>query len=108
MMAGMLRDSAAGSSGFWVVGWAAVMVPVGAAIMLGGFSATAELIYAEHTSFFSPLTKADGSTLGLIEFISLMAWGIGYFGQPHILVRFMAIRHAEELPQVRAFIDMFR
>ena len=28
-----------------------------------------------------------------------MAWGIGYFGQPHILVRFMAIRHAEELPQ---------
>ena len=65
----------------------------------GGFSATAELIYAEHTSFFSPLTKVDGSTLGFVEFISLMAWGIGYFGQPHILVRFMAIRHAEELPQ---------
>ncbi|ERT66237.1 hypothetical protein HMPREF0742_01280 [Rothia aeria F0184] len=29
----MLRDSAAGFSGFWVVGWAAVMVPVGAAAL---------------------------------------------------------------------------
>ena len=79
--------------------FAILVVPVGAAIMLGGFGATADLIYAEHASFFSPLTKVDGSTLGLIEFVSLMAWGIGYFGQPHILVRFMAIRHAEELPQ---------
>jgi len=79
--------------------FAILVVPVGAAIMLGGFGATADLIYAEHASFFSPLTKVDGHTLGLIEFISLMAWGIGYFGQPHILVRFMAIRHAKELPQ---------
>ena len=68
-------------------------------MMLGGFGATAELIYTAHASFFSPLTKVDGSTIGFIEFISLMAWGLGYFGQPHILVRFMAIRHAQELPQ---------
>ena len=32
-MAGMLRDSAAGSSGTLVVGWAAAMVPVGAAAL---------------------------------------------------------------------------
>ena len=79
--------------------FAILVVPIGAAMMLGGFSATAALISAEHASFFSPLTKADGTTLGFVEFVSLMAWGIGYFGQPHILVRFMAIRHAEELPQ---------
>ena len=79
--------------------FAILVVPIGAAMMLGGFTETAELICREHAAFLSPLTKADGSTLGLIEFISLMAWGIGYFGQPHILVRFMAIRHAEELPQ---------
>ncbi|MBW0145791.1 sodium/proline symporter PutP [Sphingomicrobium clamense] len=29
--------------------------------------------------------------LTLIGFISLMAWGLGYFGQPHIIVRFMAV-----------------
>ena len=79
--------------------FAILVVPIGAAMMLGGFSATAALISAEHASFFSPLTKADGTMLGFVEFVSLMAWGIGYFGQPHILVRFMAIRHAEELPQ---------
>jgi len=28
---------------------------------------------------------------GIIGLISLLAWGLGYFGQPHILVRFMAI-----------------
>lgn len=79
--------------------FAILVVPLGAALMLGGFTATADLIYTQHPAFFSPLMKADGSTLGGIEFISLMGWGLGYFGQPHILVRFMAIRHADELPQ---------
>ena len=79
--------------------FAILVVPVSAALMLGGFTATAQMLYATHASFFAPLTKPDGSTLGFIEFISLMAWGIGYFGQPHILVRFMAIRDARELPQ---------
>ena len=34
---------------------------------------------------------------GFIRIISMMAWGLGYFGMPHILVRFMAIRHEDEL-----------
>lgn len=33
--------------------------------------------------------------LTLLGWISLVAWGLGYFGQPHILARFMAIRSAE-------------
>ena len=79
--------------------FAILVVPIGAAMMLGGFMETVVRIYAEHASFFSPLTKADGTSVGFIEWISLMGWGIGYFGQPHILVRFMAIRHVDELPQ---------
>ena len=79
--------------------FAILVVPIGSALVLGGFGATAEMMYAAHASFFAPLTKPDGSTLGFIEFISLMAWGIGYFGQPHILVRFMAIRDVGELTQ---------
>lgn len=79
--------------------FAILVVPIGAALMCGGFAATAEMLYTAHASFFAPLTKPDGTTLGFVEFVSLMAWGVGYFGQPHILVRFMAIRRPEELPQ---------
>ncbi|MBM7644917.1 SSS family solute:Na+ symporter [Scopulibacillus daqui] len=38
------------------------------------------------------------STLGII---SLIAWGLGYFGQPHIIVRFMAIKSVKELKSAR-------
>ncbi|CCF81843.1 Proline/sodium symporter PutP (TC 2.A.21.2.1) @ Propionate/sodium symporter [Helicobacter bizzozeronii CCUG 35545] len=34
--------------------------------------------------------------------ISSLAWGLGYFGQPHILVRFMSIRSIKEIPQATA------
>lgn len=33
--------------------------------------------------------------------IGLLAWGLGYFGQPHIIVRFMAINSAKELKSAR-------
>nr|WP_163100814.1 sodium/proline symporter PutP [Peribacillus alkalitolerans] len=36
-----------------------------------------------------------------IGIMSLMAWGLGYFGQPHIIVRFMAITHVRELKSAR-------
>ena len=35
--------------------------------------------------------------LDTLAILSLAAWGLGYFGQPHILVRFMAIRSSAEL-----------
>ena len=39
--------------------------------------------------------------LSVISIASLLAWGLGYFGQPHILARFMAIRHPEGIKQAR-------
>ena len=36
--------------------------------------------------------------VSLVGAISLMAWGLGYFGQPHILARFMAIRDERSIP----------
>jgi SSS family solute:Na+ symporter/sodium/proline symporter len=41
------------------------------------------------------------SGVSIITIISAMAWGLGYFGQPHIIVRFMAIRSVEDLPVAR-------
>lgn len=37
----------------------------------------------------------------IIGIISAMAWGLGYFGQPHILVRFMAAESAEKIPSAQ-------
>ena len=38
---------------------------------------------------------------GLLSILSTMAWGLGYFGVPQVLLRFMAIRHEDELARSR-------
>ena len=40
--------------------------------------------------------------LTLLGWLSLVAWGLGYFGQPHILARFMAIESAAAVPRATA------
>ncbi|MCL2601653.1 MAG: sodium/proline symporter PutP [Treponema sp.] len=42
--------------------------------------------------FFNMLADGRGGRISGISIISDMAWGLGYFGMPHILVRFMAIK----------------
>ena len=42
-------------------------------------------------------TGASVSYGGLITIISTMAWGLGYFGMPHILLRFMAIEDPKKI-----------
>ena len=44
------------------------------------------------------LTLGGGSLLGIL---SAASWGLGYFGQPHIIVRFMAIRSVREIKIAR-------
>jgi len=41
------------------------------------------------------------SGMTFMGIISLMAWGLGYFGQPHILARFMAVKSTKVIPQAR-------
>lgn len=45
------------------------------------------------------LSWTEGLTF--IGFLSAVAWGLGYFGQPHIIVRFMAVRTVKEVPKAR-------
>ncbi|MCW1360360.1 sodium:solute symporter family transporter [Campylobacter sp. US33a] len=53
---------------------------------------------------FSKLSLMDKNRLEWFEgisflgIISALAWGLGYFGQPHILVRFMSIRSVKDIP----------
>lgn len=79
--------------------FAILVVPLVASFWLGGPIDTAIKINEYNSSFFNPFMKADGSTITMLEIVSLMGWGLGYFGQPHILVRFMAIRHSAEIKQ---------
>jgi len=41
------------------------------------------------------------ASITLLGIISLAAWGLGYFGQPHILVRFMGINSPREVPKAQ-------
>lgn len=60
-----------------------------------------------NSSFFKEVTSLSPSHLDLfagqtfLGVLGLLAWGFGYFGQPHIIVRFMAIRSSDELTQAR-------
>ncbi len=71
---------------------ALVVVPAVVLFEVGGVSKAADLIASVDPS---RLDFVGGSSL--IGIVSLMAWGLGYFGQPHILVRFMSIRHEDEM-----------
>ena len=75
---------------------ALVLVPVVVINDLGGTSAmftSIEQVNPELLNMFNGVS--------IVAIISAMAWGLGYFGQPHIIVRFMAIRSVEDLPVAR-------
>ncbi|MBL1083726.1 sodium/proline symporter PutP [Streptomyces actinomycinicus] len=44
---------------------------------------------------------SGGGTLGAVAIVSLLSWGLGYAGQPHILARFMSIRSTRAIPTAR-------
>jgi len=79
--------------------FAIILVPLTAIHLLGGPGVTLSSLQSMNTQLFNPFTSIDGKPLSIIAIISLMAWGLGYFGQPHILVRFMAIRSSKEIKQ---------
>ncbi len=87
-----------------VMFFAIVLLPIMAVVKLGGASATFELAgsLADGVSSlgFSEWTGI-GSGYSLITIISIAAWGLGYFGQPHILARFMGIQSAEQIKPAR-------
>ena len=43
----------------------------------------------------------EASSYGVLRIFSMLAWGLGYFGMPQVLLRFMAIRSENELNRSR-------
>jgi SSS family solute:Na+ symporter/sodium/proline symporter len=75
---------------------ALIMVPAVALANLGGFEAVSMAVSDIDSSLL-------GWTSGLtaLGLISSLSWGLGYFGQPHIIVRFMAIRSLPDIAKAR-------
>jgi sodium/proline symporter len=93
--------------GFLAVSWtdtvqatlmifALLLAPVVILVKIGGFDhaiATIRAVDPTLTNWFRGTT--------FVSILSLMAWGLGYFGQPHILTRFMSARSIHAIPKAR-------
>lgn len=73
-----------------------LVVPAVGFMNINGVGHTLGQIIASKPDFLNVFH--DITFLGIV---SLFAWGLGYFGQPHINLRFMAIRSVKELPLAR-------
>ncbi|WP_411368975.1 sodium/proline symporter PutP [Pseudidiomarina salilacus] len=85
---------------------ALVLVPIVAIFDLGGVASVTDQVRTmnpDFLDFFRDGSIADSAVnqLSFLGIISLLAWGLGYFGQPHIIVRFMAIRSVKDIPAAR-------
>ena len=100
------------AGGFFAVCWtdlvqgilmfvAIVIVPCAAVVSMGGIDATIARIEAVNVNMLNPFITIDGTHIAMITVISSLAWGLGYFGQPHILVRFMGIDDAKSIKKSR-------
>ena len=77
---------------------AIVLVPVLVVCDAGGFAAAADALNGATPGLLSFFTNAaTGEAVGFVGLASSMAWGLGYFGMPHILVRFMSINNPAEV-----------
>lgn len=85
--------------GFLAVAWtdlvqglmmcaALVIVPIIA--LDGGLSQLTSTLEMKNPALLDAFTNAKGEALSVIGIISLLAWGLGYFGQPHILAAFQS------------------
>lgn len=100
--------------------FALLIVIIGSIAMAGGLDNTVAFLsdipgYLSMTTMAVPLMGEDGMQMvsggqplfdvpaqyGLLTIISTMSWGLGYFGMPQVLVRFMGIRSDEEVKTSR-------
>ncbi|MFC4076636.1 sodium/proline symporter PutP [Salinithrix halophila] len=93
--------------GFLAVSWtdfvqgtimfiALILVPIVVITQTGGLGSTFDEIHS-----IDPALLDVFKGTSIIGIFSLLAWGLGYFGQPHVIVRFMAIGSVKEMKKAR-------
>lgn len=100
--------------------FALMIILVGSIAQAGGVENTIAFLrdipgYLSGTEIASPILDEDGlqriedgmpvfgpaGEYGIIAIVSCLAWGLGYFGMPQVLVRFLSIRHSDEIKKSR-------
>ncbi|MGN0035258.1 MAG: sodium/proline symporter, partial [Coriobacteriales bacterium] len=100
--------------------FALAVVLIGSITMIGGVDNTVAFLsdipgYLSMSQTATPVLDASGTQMveggmplfgapaeyGLLTIISTMSWGLGYFGMPQVLVRFMGIRSEQQVRQSR-------
>ena len=94
-----------------IMSCALIVITVFSIVQAGGLDAVAENArsMAGYLSFTQIHDVATGTAqpYSVLNIFSMMAWGLGYFGMPHILVRFMAIRDENELKLSRRIASVW-
>jgi len=75
---------------------ALVLVPIVAIDHLGGMTEVNQIVNRINPDLLSWVGASSA-----LAIISALSWGLGYFGQPHIIVRFMAIRSVQDIKVAR-------
>ena len=120
VLGGFLAESASDFMQGIVMIVALAVIVIISTVSAGGFGAVVENAktipgFFEFFGLASPTLGADGvqvvengkplfgaaSEYGWLKIFSMLAWGLGYFGMPQVLLRFMAIRKEEELKRSR-------
>ena len=94
-----------------IMSCALIVITVFGIVQAGGIGTVIENAKAlpGYLSFTQIHDVASGTAkpYGIMSIASMMAWGLGYFGMPHILVRFMAIRDENELKVSRRIASVW-
>jgi sodium/proline symporter len=72
-----------------------IFVPIYAFLHLpNGWSTIVEVSQKQNISLF---ISKDTSLVSFLELVFLATWGLGYFGQPHIVTKFMGIKNPKDM-----------
>ncbi|MBN7773226.1 sodium/proline symporter PutP [Clostridium aminobutyricum] len=80
--------------------FALIIVPVGAIMHMGGFGELHMRLASLTTESLGLFPQQNGA-INTMLLASSLGWGLGYFGQPHILVRFMAVESPDMIKKSR-------
>jgi sodium/proline symporter len=69
--------------------FALLITTIIAVMSMGGISGAIDSVGAD---FLNPFHNNPSQPFGAMDIVSALAWGLGYFGMPHILIRFMGLR----------------
>src|SRR5690625_2145033 len=75
---------------------ALIIVPIVAVSEVGGWNDAVQVVGNMNPTHLSMIKGVS-----VIAIVSSIAWGLGYFGQPHIIVRFMSLKSPKDVPTAK-------